>query len=68
MRYMEYGTDKNDVIIFLHGGGLASWNYCKEAENLKSKYHIVIPALDGHSGSDRDFITIEKMHVRLSNI
>ena len=43
----------------MHGGGLAPWNFCEEAKQLKEKYHVIIPVLDGHSGSDRDFTTIE---------
>lgn len=50
---------KKEVIILLHGGGLAPWNFHEEAERLKDRYHVDIPVLDGHSGSDRDFTTIE---------
>lgn len=60
MRFVEYGTDKNDVIILLHGGGLAPWNYYEEAELLKDKYHVILPMLDGHNGSDHRFTTIEE--------
>lgn len=60
MQYKEYGTENKDVIILLHGGGLAPWNYYKEAEMLKEKFRIVIPVLDGHSGSDCNFSTIEE--------
>ncbi|BBF43552.1 hypothetical protein lbkm_2240 [Lachnospiraceae bacterium KM106-2] len=59
MKCVEYGEDHKEIIIFLHGGGLAPWNYSEEAEQLKDKYHIIIPILDGHSGSDRNFTTIE---------
>lgn len=27
MRIKEYGTDRNDTILLLHGGGLSWWNY-----------------------------------------
>lgn len=60
MKYVEYGVEKEDVIILLHGGGLAPWNYYKEAAILKDKYHIVIPVLDGHNESHRNFISIEE--------
>ena len=58
MQYVEYGTEQKNIIIFLHGGGLAPWNFREEAKRLKDKYHVIIPVLDGHSGSDRDFTTI----------
>ena len=59
MKCAEYGKEKDEVIVLLHGGGLAPWNYFEEAALLKERYHIVIPVLDGHNGSDRDFTTIE---------
>ncbi len=60
MKFVEYSEEKDSVIILLHGGGLAPWNYYEEAALLKDRYHIVIPVLDGHSGSDGSFTTIEK--------
>ena len=59
MKYVEYGLKQNKTIMLLHGGGLAPWNYSEEAEQLQDRYHIIIPILDGHSGSDRNFTTIE---------
>ncbi len=59
MKIVEFGKENEKVVIFLHGGGLSWWNYRKVAEHLKDYYHIVIPVLDGHSGSDRDFTSIE---------
>lgn len=59
MNYKEYGADNADVIVLLHGGGLSWWNYREEAEKLKSRYHVIIPVLDGHSGSDARFTSIE---------
>jgi hypothetical protein len=55
----EYGKSNKDVIILLHGGGLSWWNYEEVSEILKSNYHVILPILDGHSGSDRDFTSIE---------
>ena len=60
MRFQEYGSDQNDTILLLHGGGLSWWNYREEAEILQGEYHIILPILDGHAGSDRPFTTIEK--------
>ena len=59
MEYVEYGVEYKNTIILLHGGGLAPWNFREEALRLKDRYHVIIPVLDGHSGSDRDFTTIE---------
>ena len=60
MKTVEFGKQHNDVIMLLHGGGLSWWNYKAEAELLKNQYHVVLPILDGHAGSDNDFISIEK--------
>lgn len=58
MEYVEYGAEQKNIIIFLHGGGLAPWNFREEADRLKDNYHVIIPVLNGHSGSDREFTTI----------
>ena len=55
----EYGKSNKDIIMLLHGGGLSWWNYEEVSEILKSNYHVILPILDGHSGSDRDFTSIE---------
>ncbi|MBQ1814860.1 MAG: alpha/beta hydrolase, partial [Ruminococcus sp.] len=59
MNYKEFGSKGSKTIFFLHGGGLSWWNYREEAEMLKNEYHIIVPILDGHAGSDRHFSTIE---------
>ena len=60
MKYREYGRENQETMIFLHGGGLSWWNYREEAEKLRNRYHIIIPILDGHSGSDQQFTSIEE--------
>ena len=59
MRFQEYGLKHKDVVLLLHGGGLSWWNYREAAELLQGEYHVVLPILDGHAGSDRPFTTIE---------
>ena len=59
MKYKEYGSANARTIIFLHGGGLSWWNYREAAEMLKNEYHIIVPVLDGHAGSDKHFSTIK---------
>ena len=56
---IECGKENSEVIILLHSGGLSWWNYREVAGLLKEKYHVVIPILDGHAGSDKDFSSIE---------
>lgn len=55
----EYGEENKEIILLLHGGGLSWWNYRKEAEILKDRFHVIIPVLDGHAGSDENFKSIE---------
>ena len=59
MNYKEYGKGNPGTIILLHGGGLSWWSYRETAELLQSDYHVILPILDGHAGSDRSFTTIE---------
>ena len=59
MKRIEFGKQNTEVILLLHGGGLSWWNYREVAEILQDKYHVVLPILDGHSKSDRDFTSIE---------
>ena len=61
MKFREYGKKDKDkkTILLLHGGGLSWWNYREVAELLEDEYHIILPILDGHAGSDRPFTTME---------
>ena len=59
MNYVEYGNKNNETLIFLHGGGLSWWNYEEVAKLLHGDYHVIIPILDGHSGCDKPFTSIE---------
>ena len=59
MRYVEYGKENNNIILLLHGGGLSWWNYEEAAKSLQKDYHVILPILDGHAGSDKSFTSIE---------
>ena len=59
MQFYEYGSGQKDTILLLHGGGLSWWNYREAAELLRDSYHVILPILDGHAGSDRPFTSIE---------
>lgn len=58
MKTVEYGVGNQKRIILLHGGGLSWWNHRKAAERLSGDFHVILPVLDGHAGSDRDFAGI----------
>lgn len=60
MKYKDYGKEHAKTVILLHGGGLSWWNYRKEAELLKNEFRVIVPVLDGHAGSDRNFSSIER--------
>ena len=65
MTVMEYGQQNPDVIVLVHGGGLSWWNYRAVAQTLAARYHVVLPVLDGHAGSDDAFTTIGDNAARL---
>ena len=60
MRIQEFGQENAQVILLLHGGGLSWWNYREAARLLAERYHVVLPVLDGHGGSDAAFTTMEE--------
>ena len=65
MTVVEFGQEKGDVILLLHGGGLCWWNYREVAKLLAEQYHVVLPVLDGHAASGVPFTAIEDNAVRL---
>lgn len=59
MKYKEYGEKNIGVIVLLHARGLAWWNYHEEAEMHQEEFYVILPILDGHAESNKDFSTIE---------
>jgi pimeloyl-ACP methyl ester carboxylesterase len=59
LNYKEFGINNKEVIILLHGGGLSWWNYKDQVKLLEKDYHVILPILDGHGDSDREFSSIE---------
>ena len=59
MNYQEFGNRDRKTVLLLHGGGLSWWNYREAAYYLEDSFHVILPVLDGHSGSDRPFTTIK---------
>ena len=65
MRYVEYGNQNPETVILLHGGGLSWWNYRDVAQLLSDRFHVVLPILDGHAGSDAPFTSVEDNAARI---
>ncbi len=65
MQYIEYGAHNSQTIALLHGGGLSWWNYRDAALLLAEEYHVILPVLDGHAGSDVSFSSIEENAARI---
>ena len=59
MKVVEYGKGNEKLAILIHGGGLSWWNYQEIAEAMAKNYHVILPIIDGHAGSDENFISIE---------
>ncbi|SFB72778.1 alpha/beta hydrolase [Ruminococcus albus] len=59
MKTVIFGKKNSDTGMLLHGGGLSWWGYRRAAEILAERYQVVLPILDGHTGSDRNFTSIE---------
>ena len=65
MTVVEFGKQNKDTVLLLHGGGLSWWNYREVARLLEKDYHMILPVLDGHAGSDSAFTSIEDNAARL---
>ena len=65
MKTVEFGTQNKEIVLMLHGGGFSWWNYREAAMLLQEDFHVVLPILDGHSGSDAPFVSIEESARRL---
>ena len=65
MNVIEFGKQNRGNILLLHGGGLSWWNYRDIAQLLEKDYHVILPVLDGHAGSNVPFTTIEDNAARL---
>ncbi len=48
--FEETGHDKDETIIFLHGGGLAGWIWDEQVKDFQD-YHCIIPDLPEHGKS-----------------
>lgn len=67
MTVFEFGKEHPKTVLLLHGGGLSWWDRRAAAELLAEHYHVVLPILDGHGGSDCPFTSIEDNAARLTD-
>ena len=65
MTVVDFGKQHTDTVLLLHGGGLSWWNYREVAKLLEKDYHVILPVLDGHAGSNAAFTTIADNAARL---
>lgn len=65
MKLHEFGNPNAETVLLLHGGGLSWWNFREEAKLLEKKFHVVLPVLDGHGGSEDGFESIERNAMRI---
>ncbi len=68
METVEFGKENSQIIVLLHGGGLSWWNYREASALLSPQYHVVIPLLDGHAGSNCAFTTIQDTAEKLQKL
>ena len=48
MRFHEFGDPGAPVVMLVHGGGNAWWNYLRQARFLSERFRVILPTLDGH--------------------
>jgi pimeloyl-ACP methyl ester carboxylesterase len=53
MYVQETGNPDAPELVFLHGGGLTSWMWRQQVEDLKD-YHCLVPDLPGHGESSQE--------------
>jgi pimeloyl-ACP methyl ester carboxylesterase len=50
LHFKETGSDNNETIVFLHGGGLAGWIWDEQVKYFQD-YHCIVPDLPEHGKS-----------------
>ena len=49
MLFYEFGNKSNPTILLIHGLGIVWWQLQALYEPLSQNYHVIVPALDGHT-------------------
>lgn len=67
--YKEDGEQNEQIILFLHGGGVGGWMWDKQVQYFKEKYHCIVPDLPGHGRSNEtEFISIKDCALQLIHL
>ncbi len=67
MKFNVFGNRDNPRIILIHGA-LTPWQiFLEHAEILSRKYCVIVPALDGHDGTDEEFISIAQQAEKIES-
>ena len=52
MKFFEFGTDHDKLMVMLHGGGVSYLGAVPVAECVAKKFHVVLVAYDGFNPSE----------------
>ena len=52
MKYFEYGTENQELLVILHGGGTSYRGAEPSARLLGERYHVILVAYDGFNPSE----------------
>jgi len=66
MDYQEYGSDHNNFMMFIHGGGVGGWMWDKQVKYF-SNFHCIVPELIDDLDDDMHF-SIEECATKLLKI
>ncbi|PRR79001.1 alpha/beta fold hydrolase [Clostridium vincentii] len=61
MRFIEYGNNKNKLLIFINGTLMPWQMWTPQIQYFSKDYFVIIPVLDGHDTETKSiFTTVEK--------
>lgn len=68
MRFIEFGNNKNKIIIFICGT-LMPWKmWTSQIKHFSTNYYVIIPVLDGHDTENKSiFTTVENAAADIEN-
>ena len=61
MRFIEYGYNKNKILIFINGTLMPWQMWTPQIQYFSKDYFVIVPVLDGHDTETKSiFTTVEK--------